>query len=360
MSRKNLRRFGGSRPPGNTGTEGAYGEVFTPEPIETSQPEMRNPQPTLPNPNPAPFDRKQPHSWQDRQRGFGLSVRPFNINELAPGDAGADLSQFRRGQFFVQLAGAGFNVSDLIWNIPVGMSTARSSDTRPRFFHVTFFNNGVIREPIAPVGPLDESQIQTASGQAPDIAMVRGRVQIQDESGGRFFDVDVMGSRSFSIYAFAVTTFILLPSTPDGIVRGSEVNRQAPEQPSLGPGIVEDSFASGRVIPIFQNATQITDNITDTAVVPLGGTAFIPIPPGTTRVQLTTSFTSALLPADYVIAFSATPTVTAASAMGAIFMIPGTTQTETIEVPNARFIVFIDSAIAPLVRTWIATFTVEA
>ena len=360
MSRKNLRRFGGSRSPGNTGTEGAYGEVFTPEPIETSQPEMRNPQPTLPNPNPAPFDRKQPHSWQDRQRGLGFSVRPFNINELAPGDAGADLSQFRRGQFFIQLAGAGFNAVDLIWNIPIAMSTARSSDTRPRFFHVSFFNNGVIREPAGPVGPLDESQIQTASGQAPDIGMVRGRVQIQDESGGRFFDVDVLGTRSFSLYAFAVTTFILLPSTPDGIVRGSEVNRQAPEQPSLGPGIVEDSFASGRVVPIFQNATQITDNITRTATVPANTTNFIPIPPGTTRVQLSTSFSSTVLPPDLILAFSATPTVTAASALGRIFVIPGTTQTESVEVPNARFIVIIDSVANPSPRTWIATFTVEA
>ena len=364
MSRRKMRRFGTMVPPGDNSLAHPdampHGGTITPEPIETSQPEMYNPQPTLPNPeHEPPFDRKLPRPWQDRQRGFGMSLRPFNINEVAPGDAAAGLSQYRRGQFFVQLSGAGFDVAELNWNIPIGISTARSSDTRPRFFHVSFFNNGVITDEAAPVQPATESDIMSASGQAPDIALVRGRVQIQDESGGRFFDVDILGTRSFSIYAFAVTTFILLPTAPDGTQLGFEVDRQAPDQPSLGPGLIENSFASGRVIPAFQNATQITDNVTRTVTVPASGTNFLPIPPGTTRVQLRTSFDSTLLPAAYTIAFSAFPVLTAASALGRIFTIPGTTETDTIEVPNAKFIVFVDVP-GGTERTWIATFTVEA
>ncbi len=158
-----------------------------------------------------------------------------------------------------------------------------------------------------------------------------------------------------------MTVFILLPEAPDGTQLGFEVDTQNPDQNlALGPGAVEDSFCAARVIPIFQNATQIVDNITRTVLVPANGTGVIEIPPGTTRVQLRTSFDSTLIPPDYVLAFTVAPTLTAANAVGRIFMIPGTTETDTIEVPSAKFIVISDSVVAPLARTWIATFTVEA
>jgi hypothetical protein len=127
-----------------------------------------------------------------------------------------------------------------------------------------------------------------------------------------------------------------------------------------GRGVLEDSLCAARVVPIFQNATQIPDNITRTVEIPAGTTGFLEIPPGTTRVQIRSSFDRTPLPADYVIGFSVAPTLLAGNALGAIFVIPGTVETDSIEVPNAKFIVFTDSAIAPLDRTWIATFTVEA
>lgn len=363
MSRRKMRRFGGMIPPGDNSLEHPdampHGGTFTPEPIETSQPEMYNPQPTLPNTEKeAPFDRKLPRPWQDRQRGLGMSLRPFNINDIAVGDAAAGLSQYRRGQFFTQLNSAAIDFAELVWDIPIGMATARSSDTRPRFFHVSFFNNGVITNEGAPVSPVLESGIQGSSGQAPSLALVRGRVQIQDESGGRFFDVDILGTRSFQVYAFAVTAFILLPSVPDGTQLGFEVDRQNPTQPTLGPGLIENSFASARVLPIFQNATDITDNVTRTVTVPEEGTGFIEIPPGTTKVQLRTAFDNTAIPAGYTIAFSAFTVLTAANALGRIFPVAGTTETDVIEVPNAKFIVFQDVD-GGMERTWIATFVVE-
>jgi hypothetical protein len=356
-------------PPDNRAAVAPHGGYDRPEPMETSQVEVINPKGMyLDNPvEGPPFDRMRPRPWQDRQRGLGFSMRPFNINEVAPGDAASGLSQYRRGQFFTQLTvlddvGVVVSAADLVWNRAIGMATARSSDTRPRFFHVSFFGNGVIRQ-IEPgsVGPLTQAEIQSGSGTSPSLSMLRGRVLVQDESGGRFFDVDVLGTRSFSIYAFAVTVFILLPETPDGVQLGAEVDANNPDQNlQRGRGVLEDSLCAARVVPIFQNATQIPDNITRTVEIPAGTTGFLEIPPGTTRVQIRSSFDRTPLPADYVIGFSVAPTLLAGNALGAIFVIPGTVETDSIEVPNAKFIVFTDSAIAPLDRTWIATFTVEA
>jgi len=372
MSKRQLRRFGTMAPPQDNRRHAPHGAYIRPEPMETSEVEVINRKGMyMDNPvQEPPFDRMRPRPWQDRQRGLGFAMRPFNINDIAPGDAASGLSQFRRGKFFTQLAtvdDAGLPIiaaSDLVWNRAIGMATGRSSDTRPRFFHISFFGNGVIRD-VPPggniVSPLPPSGIQGASNLGPSVSLLRGRVLIQDESGGRFFDVDTLGTRSFSIYAFAVTVFILLPESPNGTQLGFEVDQQNPDQNILGvSGTVEDSFCAARVIPIFQNATQITDNITGSVTVPAGGTGAIEIPPGTTQVQLRTTTGVGPLPADYAIAFSVAPTLTAANAMGLIFMIPGLLETETIEVPNAKFITFIDSVVAPLERTWIATFTVEA
>jgi len=369
MSKRQLRRFGTMVPPGNNRPDvPVHGAVFTPDPIETSQPEMVGQHGMrLHNPDAEPtIDRKRPRPLDARQRDLGLARRPTNINDVAPGDAAAGKSEFRRGQFFTQLTstipgGGSYDVVDLIWDKPIGLATGRSSDTRPRFWHVSFFNYGTVRQVAAgTVNPLTEAEIQTAAGRGPSVAMVRGRVQIFDESGGRFFDVDILGTRSFSFYAFGVTANILLPNAPDGSDISVEINAQATTQPALGPGLVEDSFAAARIIPIFQNATQIIDTITSTVTVPLGGVGSIQIPPGTTRVQLRTSFDRTAIPADYIIAFSAGPAFTAPNSVGQIFVIPGTTETDTIEVPNANFITFVDSVGVPSLKTWIATFTVEA
>lgn len=374
MSKRQLRRFGTMMPPpDNSAIVAPHGAYVRPEPMETSEVEVINRKGMyLRNPTEEPdFDRMRPRPWQDRQRGLGFAMRPHNINDISPGDAASGISQFRRSQFFTQLTVlnvmgvAVVSAADLVWNRAIAMATARSSDTRPRFFHVSFFGNGVIREtgnsPPVIVGPLTESEIQSASGRAPSLSMLRGRVLVQDESGGRFFDVDVLGTRSFSIYAFAVTVFILLPETPDGVQLGEEVDSFNRSQNLLrGSGVIEDSLCAARVVPIFQNASQITDNITRTITVLAGTTGALEIPPGTTRVQIRSSFVRTALPVDYVVAFSVAPTLTAGNGMGAIFFIPGTLETDTIEVPNAKFIVFIDSLISPLERAWVATFTVEA
>lgn len=323
----------------------------------------------LKNPDAAPEILKNvPQPMEVRQAGFGFAPRPRNINDIAPGDAGAGPSQFRRAQFFTQVSGFDTNpfASEIVYDNPRGIATARSMDTRPRFWHVSFFNQGVIRFSEANLLPLTSQQINDETARAPSVAMTRGRVQVHDESGSRFFDVDILGTRSLQVYAFGVTVFILTPrytdSNGDVIDLGYEVDPQNLSNVPLR-GTVEDSVCAARIIPSFQNATQIEDNVTRTVVVPSNGENFIEVPPGARTVQLRTAFTPAAdIAAGYIITFAVrdtylpTPNVVS---LGQISLIPGTNQTEILQIPNAKYILFNSPPDSPEVA-WIATFEVEA
>jgi len=326
----------------------------------------------LDNPDASPTILKNvPQPMEVRQAGFGFSPRPGNINDISPGDAAAGRSQFRRAQFFTQVAGVngeGPFASAIVYDNPRGIATARSMDTRPRFWHVSFFNQAVLREAGQAVLPLTEQQIAQSTGREPTLAMTRGRIQVHDESGSRFFDLDILGTRSLQIYAFGVTVFILTPRYVDGngdvIDIGYEVDQQNESSfRPLGPGTVEDSLCSARIIPSFQNATQIEDNITRTVTIAENSTGFIEIPPGARNVQIRTAFTPAAdIAAGYIITFAVRSTflpTPAQVSLGQISLVPGTNATEVVKVPNARFILFSSPPDSGAV-TWVATFDVEA
>lgn len=320
--------------------------------------------PTLPNPNPAPFDRKKmPRS---RAEAFGFQERPENINDLEVGNAGAGVSSFRRAQFYSRIAGNPDNADEFVYDIPVPIATARSADTRPRFFHVSFFGVSAISGDLAapPGPPLSESQILTTAGVAPTSTVLKGRVQVYDESGSRFFDVNIHGTSSFSFYGWGVSTFILLPSL-NGVKQGSEVDVQNLSNLQLLPGVIENTLATGRIIPIFQNATQITDQITRTTVTPsgaVGGFSSIPIPPGSRAVRIRANIGTA--PGDlnpgYEINFAVAPLALRPLSMGRISILPGTVQSALVTVPNATHIVFRAVNPADPEVEWIATFVTEA
>lgn len=325
----------------------------------------------LENPDAAPAILKNvPQDCETRQNGLGFAQRPTNINDIAPGDAGAGRSQFRRAQFFTRIAGTadGPNASAFVYDNPRGLATARSLDTRPRFWHVSFFNQGVVRTAAGPLAPLTEQQINDQTARVPSLAMTRGRIQVHDESGSRFFDVDILGSRSLQVYAFGVTVFILTPRLEvDGafVDQGYEVDSQNPDSnPALDAGLVEDSLCAARIIPSFQNATQIQDNITRTVSVPVGGEGVIEVPPGARTVQLRTAFTpAASIPAGYIITFAVRDTFLPSPnviSLGEISLIPGTAQTDILKIPNAKYILFSDPGGGASAIPWIATFEVEA
>lgn len=324
----------------------------------------------LPNPDvSAPIDRGRVQPPAQRQRGFGYQLRPNNINDLPVGDAGPGVSYFRRAQFYLSTGldtTEGQRASDLQYDIPVPIATARSMDTRPRFWHVSFFGISVDSFENNPAPPLSEYDIATRGNRFPTATVLKGRIQVHDESGSRFFDMNIHGTASMSMYAFGVTTYILLPSAViDGnrVALGYEVNVQ--NQSSLIDlrGVVENTLATGRVVGLTQNDTKYTDHITRATTVPSGGTSRIRIPPGARCVTLQTTtrhpaaFTTG---ATYGIYFATEQGDRGTlNQIGRIELQPGQLNTGRILVPNATWILFDDDEDAGAVD-WVAVFEVEA
>ena len=355
MARKLVVR-GGKNPhlenlsPDAAGVE--FGQPLTNQGVPTGYVVLDNParQP--------PVDRKR--IMRPRAKSFGFSERPKNFNDLDVGEAGAGASQFRRGQFFSRVLGAGDENSDRFeYNHPIGIATARSADTRPRFWHISFF--AVSRVSPAADGPLTQAEIMSPAGQQPTNTVLKGRVQVFDESGSRFFDVNIHGTSSFSFYGWGVTTFILLP-TLDGVVQGFEVDPvNATSQLTFPTGQAENTFATGRIIPTFQNVSQITDQATRTVSVPAGaaGTGIMPVPPGARAVRIRANIGVAAVSAAYEINFASIPATGRPPSLGRISLLPGRLETQLVAVPNAPFIAF-DAGVGDPAVGWIATFVVEA
>jgi len=317
------------------------------------------------------FDRTQPQGRIAKNEAFGFQVQPNRIIDLPPGDAGAGKSMFRRTQVFARLDAPNNVVAGNPFNRAIGISTHRSSDQRPRFWHVSFFGIGVQRVANAPVGPLSESdilsnQLEPIVGAfptprfVPAVSQLKGRVLIHDESGGRYFDVDVLGHRSFDVYAWAVTTFILVPEGGYEVNTTPGINPQAQAQ---FEGLVEDSIVAARVVPIAINSTQNEDQRTITTVVGNAASTRVPIPPGAKTVQVISHEALAGVPNQgFRIYFDAGDdgTFVGRSDLGEIDLNPGTRSSDPVFIPNAAQIIFEPVAPPAVSNGWSLVFTVES
>lgn len=316
----------------------------------------------------APIDRGQIQNPRMRQNGFGFELRPGNVNDVAVGDSAPGVSYFRRAQFFVntgRIGGTNLQAASLQYDIPVAIATARSMDTRPRFWHISFFGISVDRFLSGEGGPpLNEYEIATQGNRFPTSTVLKGRIQVHDESGSRFFDLNIHGTASMSFYGFGATTYILLPSAViDGerVALGYEVDAQNPAGIDFA-GAVEDTLATGRILGLTQNDTKLTDFVTRSVSVPSGEFRSIRIPPGarTVRLQTTTRHPPGFVTdADYGIYFQTERGDRGAAViLGRIELLPGQFNTPTLEVPNATYIAFDDNQDLGDVD-WVAVFEVE-
>ena len=321
--------------------------------------------PTLDNPvREPPIDRKHMRGFRPELLGF--QRRSENFNDLSVGEAGAGVSQFRRAQFFSRIAGA-LDFADLFdYNEPIAIATAKAADVRPRFWHISFFAVSALSGGLAagPSGPLTQGEILSTAGKEPTNTVLKGRIQVYDESGSRFYDVNIHGTSSFSFYGWGVTTFILLP-TLNGVSQASEVDVQNPALTPDTPGLHENTLATGRIIPTFQNVTQITDQVTRTTTAPsgvVGGFGVLPIPPGAraVRIRANVGVAPGALSPGYEINFAVAPGAGRPLSLGHISLLPGRLESSLVAVPNATFIAFRAVAPADPEVEWIATFIVEA
>lgn len=341
---------------------------------------FQDPRVMLPNPSAeAPFDRTEPQGRIAKNQAFGFQVQPDRLIDLPPGDAGAGQSVYRRSHFFARLDDPDNNiVAGNPMDKAIGMATYVSSDCRPRFWHVSFFGIAVQRvannnfvQPLTDNEILSEQlqPITTGLVQSPDfipaITQLQGRVMVFDESGQRFYDVDIMGNRSLDVYAWGVTAFVLGPanvgSNPEQAVY--EVNRGTGgnlPQTALA-GLVEDSIIGVRIVPIVINSTQNTENRTVTFLTNDVDQTRVPIPPGTRKVQVI-SHESAAIAASYDIRFDAGDdgTFVGSSNMGIININPAESKSDIILVPDSAQIIFTPLGLAPPVAGWSLVFIVES
>ena len=341
---------------------------------------LRDPRVYLPNPDTdAPFDRSRPQSREARAEAFGFQQQPDRLIDLPPGDAGAGQSMYRRTHMFSRLDNpATSSVGGNPMDKAIGMATYRSSDCRPRFWHISFFGIGIQRvgnavalQPLSSSEILSQQLLPTVTGAVssadyiPAITQLKGRVMVFDESGQRFYDVDIMGNRSLDVYAWGVTAFILAPGNFGSVPEQSayEVNRgSGGGLPQTGlAGLVEDSLIGVRIVPIAVNSTQNSENRTITVITNNVDVTRVPIPPGTRKVQVI-SHEAAAIAGTYLITFDAGTdgTFAGSSTLGILNINAGESKSDQVLVPNSAQLLFTPPGGLAASHGWSIIFTVES
>ncbi len=321
---------------------------------------VNSPHSYLPNTDPHAFptvDRGRPTTQYEKALRLGFQQQPKQLGVMARGDAAAGQTSFRRTQLFARMDDVtALSVAGVPFHQSIGLATQRSSDTRQRIWHVSVFGLGRYRfDALAAQAPLSEAEIigngfigNTGAGLAssaipyvPRIMNFRARAMIHDESGQRFYDFDVLGTRTFDVFAYGVTIFLLVPTG------GYEVNPQNPGGNASFIGLVQDAVVGARVMAVsFESARRRqlqTQTVSIASVAPLTQTQ-VPIPPGARTVQIINHGRVAAAAA-YDIDFDAGAPFGSgvASALGVIIPNALTFRTEVpVEIPNATAIRFTE------------------
>lgn len=332
----------------------------------------------LPNPNVSPeFDKHRPVSSDHKAKAFGFEPNSQKrLFDLPKGDAGAGQSVYRRVQAFYPMGGP-TRVSEVNYGKPIAIITNRSSTKIHRYFHVSIYGFGV-RVPTEgqPQSPQSIAELQAQQFEAiyinnadqtditprfvPSVCSCQARVMVHDESGQRFFDVDVIGSRSMDFYAWGVTVFLLLK---DG---GYEVDEQNPDSNLSITDVngVENDVVGARVLPVSKNITKNPQQRTITISVDLSTESLlrriIPIPPGAKTVQI---FSNEPDPESvpWILEFWTGRASGARPDLGIINWDAGQSKTSIYEIPNASAIAISSTAIpAPATTGFSLVFEVQA
>jgi len=341
----------------------------------------------LPNPDAQPvYDKHKPIPSDQKALAFGMEpISPKRLWQLPYGDAGAGQSVYRRVQVFYPLnnlddfiPGLGARISEFPYSKAVAIATNRSSDQKPQYFHVSIYGIGVRRNGRglpAPLQPLPQSEILNQQFEQIFIALAGGgviplterfipsvptcqaRVMVHDESGQRFFDCDVLGNRSFSVYGWGVTVFVLIKSP------GFEFDEQNPQTNETRADGYEDDVVGARIVPIFSNKTDNVENrtigITIDPSFSVGNGRIIPVPPGARKVQIFSNNpdpAAAGFEAEFVYG-RVDPS--ARNDVGTIDFIAGQSKTAIIDIPNAPSVAIIPTNAASPVTGFSLVFEVD-
>lgn len=281
---------------GAVATRPTIGQIRNAERAELSR--FNNPNVALPNPTAdAPFDRTRPQPYEAKVRALGLAPNvPQHFWQLLKGDSGAGSSVYRRVSLFQQLAAPLARVASTPYSKAIQVATMKSKDQRPRYFQISLFSVGRVIETGVPIGPIPDDEIlRFAPGipqsfvplagfdvarDVPLISTTKFRIMVHDESGQRFVDVDVLGTRSLNLYGWGVTVFALIKEA------GYEIDRQVEGQLQFD-GMLDQSIVGARILPIRSNFTQNVNQRTISVQATADNViTIVPIPPGAKTVQV--------------------------------------------------------------------------
>lgn len=184
---------------------------------------------------------------------------------------------------------------------------------------------------------------------------------VNDESGQRYFDVDIMGTRSVDVYAFGVTAFVLGPSNAGTDQGMYEVNRGSNgdlPQTAL-EGLVEDAIIGVRIVPIVIGSLSTPENRTISVVTDNVDPTLVPIPPGTRKVQII-NHDGAAAAALFEIEFDSGDDGTALinAVQGRVNINAGESKSDVVLVPNCVQLIFYPIGLA-VTTAWSIIFTVD-
>lgn len=340
---------------------------------------LNDPAVYLPNPSAeAPFDRHRPQTYESKVYGLGLAPNiPQHFWQLIKGDSGAGSSGYRVAEIFQELAPINERTAATPYSKAIQLATMKSTDQRPRYFHASLFSVGRVFRNETPggTGPLPFSEIERfASGipagtpsvagntqfGVPQFSTTQFRIMVFDESGQRFVDVDVIGTRSMSVYGFGVTVFALIKQ------EGYEIDRQRDDNRFLGPGILDQGVIGARIIPIRSNDTKNISNRTVTITNPGGAggarpPTVVPIPPGARSVQGYVDVVGAdAIPVYFATVDPLNSTSSIDGNQGVINFPPSPgARTDIYSIPNSNAIV-IENPINSPFRLWSFVFEVTS
>lgn len=334
----------------------------------------------LRNPQVQPLlDRREPVLSGQKALAFGMEpTSPKRLIDLPHGDAGAGQTAYRKIHAFYSLdqpdTAGRVGGSNFTKALPI--ATMRSSNNKSMYFHVSVYGIGIRRTGgFVLQNPLTDAEIRDLQFEqyfveapagtfvplsprfVPSINASQVRVMVHDESGQRFFDADVLGNRSFSLYGWGATVFLLVKQN------GYEVDAKNPNTntPLTGNCGVEDDLVGGRIVGIFTNRTESIQNRTlsiriDPTQFP-GQPRIIPVPPGSRTVQV---FANSPVVAPWILDFWYGRSAAASRAdVGAIDWNLGQSRTSIIDIPNAPSISIRPTVEAVAVTSFSFVFEVE-
>lgn len=309
-----------------------------------------------------------------RMRGQRVPAEPFDpsrsqnpakvrddacyLYDLEIGDAGAGIRRLKRNLIFSRLfdnvAGSTLNPFTkqyaVVQDPPMGMTY---DNCRVKMFSVKFWGQSLIR--MGDTGNDFFSPDRSTNGPNEAFAQVptplKGYIRTD---AGMWQIFDILGSRTFEVYATHVDAGFLAPeSSYDASALLSDGS-----QDTAFDGLVDQSYLGVSISQVVVNSTQVEDDVTRTVILPPNTRVVVPVLPGARSVCVSNG--GFPVAGTLTGAFTWNPTTTAFKGFADIpfdALVSGI-QTTRKCIPDTPFMVFENTSLAVPIQVYL-TFSKE-